>query len=207
MTLPLIARTAATLVVATALTLSFPAPANAQDPDAMIEQVAEQTALEMRAEQIVAMMNGELDMPVEQVFTESSLAAVPKSQLEEISAQLTGQFGPALSVESLDTPAGNRSALSIRMESAIARGGIAIDPANGNRISELLFQNFEPIDDSPEKIEDDLSALPGTTNARFGRIGEGGVMEPVLAHNANQPLALGSAFELYVLSALAGSIE
>jgi len=167
----------------------------------------EQTALEMRSAQVVALVNGELDVPLDEVFTQSFLAAVPEAQLRAIFTQLTGQFGAALLVERLDTPVATRSALAIRMEQAIARGAISIDPSSGNRISELLFQTFEPIDDDAAKIRADLSALPGTTNALFARLGDDGALDPVFAHNADRQLALGSAFKLYVLSALEQSVE
>jgi len=186
--------------------LLFAGPALAQQADDMTEMAAEQTALEARASQVVDIINGESGTPLYEVFTQAFLSQVPATQLQTIFAQLTGQFGPALSVESLGSPNANRSALSIRMEGAIASGGIAIDPAQGNRISELLFQTFEPVNDSPEKIEADLSALSGKANALFAKLSDDGVIEPVFAHNSDQPLALGSAFKLYVLSALAQSV-
>ncbi len=170
-------------------------------------QAEEQSPLRMRAEQVVALINGELDAPLTDVFTPRFLAAVPEAQIAAISEQLSGQYGAALSVEEPGSSEALRSALAIRMEQAIARGGIAIDPANGNRISELLFQTFEPLDDSAEKIRADLAALPGTTNALFVRLGDDGAVEPVFAHNADTQLALGSAFKLYVLSTLSQSIE
>ncbi|MGB3807330.1 MAG: serine hydrolase [Erythrobacter sp.] len=196
------------LAAAPAMLLAVPAhaQAEAQEGETMNELAEEKTALEMRAQQVVALVNGDLEVPLDEVFGSAFLSQIPEAQLRAISDQLTGQFGAALSVESLGTPDANRSSLAIRMERAIARGGLVIDPSEGNRISELLFQTFDPIDDSPEKIRADLSALPGTTNALLARLGPDGAMEPVFAHNAEEPLALGSAFKLYVLSALSRSI-
>lgn len=189
----------AVLLAAPALYLS--SPAAAQDSEPMTTQSGEQTALEARAEQVVAVMNG--DLAPEEVFTDGFLAAVPPAQLAEISRQLTGQFGAALAVENLDPAAGTRAALAIRMERAVARGGIAIDPADDNRISELLLQTFEPIDDTPAKIEADLAALPGDVSYFFGPLGGS---DPVLTRAADAQMALGSTFKLYVLAALASEI-
>ncbi|BDI61110.1 serine hydrolase [Qipengyuania nanhaisediminis] len=192
---------ARTLAAALVLALAPVTAAAAQEADTAQSESREQTPILMRAEQVVAVINGEANAA--DIFTDGFLAAVPIAQLETISAQLTGQFGRALAVEAVNPPSGNRSALAIRMERAIARGGIAIDPADENRVSELLFQNFEPIDDTPEKIVADLSALPGSVSTWFGPLGEG---EPVIAIEPDAQMPLGSTFKLYVLAALADEI-
>jgi beta-lactamase class A len=178
-------------------------PALGQEPAPLEETRMEQTALEMRAGQVIALINGEI-MP-EDVFTDGFLAALPAPQFQTVSDQLTSQFGAAVAIEELGTPGSLRSTLAVRMERAIARGGIAIDPDDENRVSELLFQSFEKIDDTKEKIEADLAALPGTTNALFAPLDD--LENPVFAHNAQQSLALGSTFKMYVLSALTGAIS
>ena len=170
------------------------------DP-APVADAAERSPLERRAEQVVALINGEI--APDEMFTEGFLAAVPPAQLAAISAQLTGQFGRAIAVEQIGSPEATRSALAIRMERAIARGGIAIDPTRDDRVSELLFQTFEPLDDSPEKIEADLAALPGEVSWYFGPI-DGGA--PLLANDPERAMPLGSTFKLYVLAALAHEI-
>ncbi|KEO87158.1 hypothetical protein EH30_05895 [Erythrobacter sp. JL475] len=188
------------LLAAPALALAV--PAEAQDAPPPTAQTDEQSALEFRAEQIVALVNGELEP--QEVFSEAFLNAVPPAQFAAISAQLTGQFGKAIAVESLDPPGGTRAALAIRMEKAIARGGIAIDPTSENRVSELLFQSFDAIDDSPAKIEADLANLPGEVSWWFGPID--GSSAPLIADRAGEQMPLGSTFKLYVLAALARDI-
>ena len=177
------------------------APALGQEGETTSEQASEQTAIEARAAQVVEVINGTLD-PAD-VFTDGFLAAVPPAQLAALSQQLTQQFGPALSVESVDPPEGTRSALGIRMERAIARGGIAIDASDDNRVSELLFQSFESLDDTPEKIETDLSALSGDVSWWFGPL-DGA--PPAMASEWGDHMAIGSTFKLYVLAALAREI-
>jgi beta-lactamase class A len=195
----------AAVLVAPALALAMPVMAQETAPIAAeTPETAGQSALEMRSEQVIALLNGDLDVPLEEVFTAGFLAAVPPAQLAAISEQFLGQFGAALAVESLGTPQGTRSALAIRMERAIARGGLAIDPADDNRISELLFQSFDPLDDSLAKIEADLAALPGNVSAYFGpRDGS----DPVISIAPDNPMAIGSTFKLYVLAALARQVE
>lgn len=187
------------LAALTTLSLPFaPAAAQSQAPQAA---TAEPSALETRSAQIVAVINGEL--APEAVFTDAFLAQVPAAQFKAISQQLTSQFGAALAVESVDPPTGTQAALAIRLERAIARGSIAIDPGSDNRIAGLLFQSFDPVGDSQAKIEADLAALPGSISVWFGPL-DGGT--PVISIAPDTPMALGSTFKLYVLAALAEEV-
>jgi beta-lactamase class A len=84
---------------------------------------------------------------------------------------------------------------------------MAIDPAEDNRVSELLFTSVDSLavaGDTPEAIAADLAALPGEVNAWFGPL-DGSA--PVIERKAETRLALGSAFKLYVLAALAEDVK
>ena len=179
-----------------------PHPALAQSADTIDLQGAEQSPLEMRAEQVVALVNGELEP--EEIFTDGFLSAIPPAQFKTIAGQLTAQFGKALTVESLDPKTGSRASLEVRMEGAIASGGIAIAPGEDNKVSELLFQSFEPINDSLDKIEADLQALPGNVTWRFGNIAD--APSTIASSGADIQMPVGSAFKLYVLAALAREV-
>jgi len=188
-----------TLVLAPLLV--WPGPLIAQDSHQTEANEAEKSPLKMRSEQVVALVNGEIEP--NEIFTDGFLTAVPPSQLATFSQQLTSQFGAALSVEGVYPQNATHAGLHIRMERAIAKGGIAVDPNDGNKISELLFQEFEPVDDTSEKIEFDLNALPGEVSAYFGPL-DGGDAFISIAPEKQMPL--GSTFKLYVLAALAQDI-
>lgn len=191
------------LAIALALGVAVSGPATAQ-PDANASQPAEPTALEARSTQVVELLNGEVQ-PAE-VFTDGFRAAIADAQIRTLSTNLTAQFGRALEVSLLAPRDGTRAALEIRFERGIAKGGIAIDPGEDNRVSELRFTSVDSLPvagDTPAKIEADLAALPGNVNAWFGRLG--GPL--VIARDAETPLALGSAFKLYVLAALAEDVK
>lgn len=177
------------------------APVWAQDPPA----AASQSPIETRADQVVALLNGKA--APEDVFSTGFQAAIPAAQIKALSANLTAQFGAAVEVVLLEPRDGTRAALEIRFERGLAKGGIAIDPAEDNRVSELVFTSVDVLavaGDTPEKITADLAALPGTVNAWFGPL-EGGT--PVISIGENTPLALGSTFKLYVLAALAEDVK
>lgn len=191
------------LAIALALGGAASGPASAQAP-AQAVQPAEPTALEARSNQVVELLNGEVQ-PAE-VFTDGFRAAIADAQIRTLSANLTAQFGRALEVSLLLPREGTRAALEIRFERGIAKGGIAIDPGENNRVSELRFTSVDSLavaGDTPEAIEANLAALPGSVNAWFGRL-DGPLL---IARNAETPLALGSAFKLYVLAALAEDVK
>ncbi|MEO0461836.1 MAG: serine hydrolase [Pseudomonadota bacterium] len=181
--------------------LASPVAAQTSEPEMPVTQAEQSPTIEQRAEDVVRLLNGQAEASA--IFTEGFLAAVPPAQLEGLVKQLTGQFGAAVGVESVTPPTGTRAALAIRMERAIAKGGIAIDPAQGGKISELLFQTFEPIGDSPAKIKADLEALPGDVSAFFGPV-DGAA--DTLSLQPEEQMPLGSTMKLYVLAALGREI-
>ncbi len=192
---------AGALLGVSGLPLMAQQPAGPADPAA----TAIQTPLETRSRQVVDLINGEI--APEALFSDAFLAAIPPAQLKTLSASLVAQFGPAVEVALLDPREGTRAALEIRFERGIAKGGIALDPASDNRVSELVFTSVDslPVEgDTPEKIAADLAALPGTVNAWFGPL-DGG--DPVISIAPGTPLALGSTFKLYVLAALAEDVK
>ena len=194
------------LALALATSSIATAPVAAQEPaPAAPAAPAEQSPLAMRADQVVALLNGKAQ-PAD-LFTNGFRAAVADSQIKALSASLTAQFGSAVEVSLLAPRDGTRAAIEIRFERGVGKGGIGIDPAQDNRINELRFTSFDALsvaDDTPEKIAAELAALPGNVNAWFAPL-EGGA--PVISIGADRSLALGSAFKLYVLAALAEDVK
>jgi beta-lactamase class A len=189
------------IALAFAMTLGTPAAAQ---PAAAAAKPAEPTALEARSLQVVELLNGEVQP--EEIFTPAFRAAIADEQIKTLSASLTAQFGRAVEVSLLAPREGMRAALEIRFERGIAKGGIAIDPGENNRINELRFTSVDSLavaGDTADKIAADLGALPGSVNAWFGPLGGA----PVISRNAEVTLALGSTFKLYILAALAEDVK
>ena len=193
-------------IIGLAATGLSPLPLAAQDaaPPAAAAPAA-QTPLDTRAGEVVAFLNAKVE-PAD-LFSKRFLAAVPEAQLKNLAASWNAQFGQALSAALVTPHDATRAKLEVRYERGIAKGTIAIDPAEDNRVSTLLFTAIEPIvveGDTPAKVAADLAALPGVTNAWFAPL-DGGM--PLVSLNADKPLALGSAFKLYVLAALAEDVK
>lgn len=186
------------------MALAF-APGAAAAHGQMVAVPQAATALESRADQVVALLNGEIEP--EAIFTPAFRAAIADTQIKTLSASFTAQFGRAMEVSMLAPREGTRAALEIRFERGLAKGGIAISPSEDNRINELRFTSIDAVaveGDTPEKIAADLAALPGTVNAWFGPLY---AETPVISINGDKPLALGSTFKLYVLAALAEDVK
>ena len=181
--------------------LNSPLSAQANEPSSAQENP--RSPLEIRADEVIALINGELEP--EDVFTQGFLNVVSAERFKSITQQLTSQFGRAIAVEELAPPYATRASLAIRMDEAIAKGGIAIDPANENRVSELLFQSFDPISDSVANIEADLRALNGEVSWWFGPLGKESTA--LTSFEPDQPMPIGSTFKLYVLATLAREVS
>ena len=188
------------LAALAAATLALPAAPLMAQESAQLPAAA--TPLEAGAQTLITVLNGTA-VP-EEAFTAGLLAAVPYAQIAGVAKNLTGQFGPATGVEAVEAVTANAGIVTIRFERALALFQVSVDPADGNRMNGLLVQEVTPVGDTPEKIAAELAALPGSVNAWFGPL-DGGA--PVIDLASETPLALGSAFKLYVLAALAEDIR
>lgn len=137
-------------------------------------------------------------------FTPEFLAAVPSAQLSAISASLIAQYGQPIAVERVEAADAARGIVHLRFEKAVGRFQLVIDPAQGGRVAGLLVTGFTSADDSFAVIAAEVAALPGATSLLVERLDAGdGATGHLLAHNADQPLAIGSTFKLYILAEMA----
>lgn len=191
-------RTLAPRFAAALALAALPVQLAAQTPEAQEDAAAGK--LEASAEGVVSVLRGE--RPAAEVFSPAFLAAVSEGQLKAMTQQLTAQFGALQGLESVTPATPSAATIAVRFEKAIARGPMQLD-AEGLVIG-LRLDQFDPIDDSADKIAADLAALPGEVGAYYAPLAEGS--EPILALDADQQFAIGSTFKLYVLSALARQI-
>jgi beta-lactamase class A len=191
----------ALVAIALAAIMPLTSPLLAQTAD---EAPANATPLEAGALTLVAVLDG--TAVAEEAFTADLLAQVPYAQIQAVASNLTRQFGPAKGVETIEPVPANPNAglVTIRLERGLAVFQVSVDPTSANRMNGLYVKDVRPIDDTPAKIAADLAALPGSVNAWFAPL-DGGA--PVMSMGAQEPLALGSTFKLYVLAALAEDVK
>ena len=116
------------------------------------------------------------------------------------------QYGQPLAIERVEVTDMTRGIVHLRFKQAIGRFQLVVDPAQGGRVAGLLVTGFTNSDDSFAKIEAEIAALPGVTNLIVTRLDDAGGVD-LVARNADQALAVGSTFKLYVLAELAARVE
>jgi beta-lactamase class A len=126
-------------------------------------------------------------------FSPQFLAAVPPDRVAAIVRALTDEYGALESIE------GTGGALTVHLAMADVPARIALD-AEG-RIATLLFEPAIPTTGTVADYVAAIAALPGRTAVLVTT--DGGV---VAAHEADAPLAVGSAAKLAILAALEEAI-
>ncbi len=186
----------ARFIVPLALAAAAPLAAQATPPPAPATSPAVRDGAQAIADALMS------KRPAAEVFSAQFLAAVPPEKLTALIGQIASQFGP---LEGLDgvTPTGPVSGvIALRFGKAVYSGPFTLGP--DGKIVNLLLNDYRPIGDSVEAIQRDLTALPGTAGVLYAPL-DG--RAPLLSVNADREFAIGSAFKLYVLAALARQVE
>lgn len=183
-------------LLAALIGFAIPQLANAQTASIDEAKYAE------RAAEIVLVLKQE--KPQEEIFTEGFIAAVPPARMQAMMAQLTAQFGPLEGVDSVGKANAARAAkIALKFEKAIAKGQFQLEPDAPYLVAGFQITDFDAIASDGETAVSKIAALPGEANILFAPLNG---KQPIMAHNADLPLGIGSTFKLYVLSALVQSI-
>ena len=167
------------------------------------EEPAESTLLQSRAEGVVAVLTGQT--PPEEVFDASFLMAVSPDMLSSMYQQLSAQFGALEGVEKIEPRDAVSGTVTFRFERATGTGPLIIAPSPPHKIIGLQLSQFKASNDSVDSVRSELAALPGDVGVLFAPLDSPDT--PVLSLNPDRQFAIGSTFKLYILSALARSVE
>ncbi|MEG3179205.1 serine hydrolase [Sphingomonas sp. LT1P40] len=178
-------------------------PAAAQTPPPVAAVVQPAPAMVQQAEKLPAIINGTGDY--ESYFASAFKTQIPRAQFDQIGVQLKAQFGAAIKVEKIIAASPYQATVLIGFERGIGTIDIVVDSALPHPVTGLRFAKVEPRDDSVEKVEADLRALPGTT--AFGIYALGDAATPVSELRGDQPMPIGSAFKLWVLAEAARQVN
>lgn len=160
--------------------------------------------LEKRAVEIIAAVNEPKDL--EKTFAPGFLAQVPPEQFAQISKSLTGEYGKALRVFKIVPRDEFGGEIQILFEkSSIVRMALNLEKAAPNLVEGLLVVGIEKTTASLDEIVGELKKLPGQTNFAALKLNEKN-FTPIIAHNADKHLAIGSTFKLYILAELVRSV-
>lgn len=146
----------------------------------------------------------------ETYFAPSFLTAVPPAQIGAVFADFHQRLGPCTGVEVDGQPSadGFSAKYTLSFDEFTVPLSLTVDPVAPHLIVGLWLGNPVPRTDGLTAITRELSELPGKVSFRVVRLPEQGGDEDVLAEwNPDVPLAIGSAFKLYVFSELVRSVK
>ena len=190
------------LTVAAALLLALvPEQGMAQQAETGASQAT--PSLQARADDLASVLRGEKD--ADDVFGPQFLAEVPPEQLADLVAQLETAHGDFVGIDRIVPTSQFAGTVYLRFERSIGSGPLTLDPNPPHRIAGLVFSSFVPVDDSLAQVRGELEALPGEVGVLYAPLADDA--DPLLAIDPERQMAVGSTFKLYVLSALARSIE
>ena len=167
-------------------------------------QTAQPTILEKRAAEVAAIINAPENL--EKTFAPDFLAAVPPAKFAEISKSLTDNYGKALKVVKITVKSEYSGEIEILFEkNYVAKINVGLVETPPHLINGLLVTGIEKTSNSLEEIVGELKKLPGKAAFTAVKLNDRD-FSPVIAYNADQPLAIGSTLKLYILSELVRSI-
>lgn len=191
------------LSIAIALALAaLPQAAFAQNAAPQIDPAA--TPLGQAAPRLLDLLAGRTE-PDTALFTDDFLKAIPPAQIKAIVAQLAAQHGPAEAVGPITVMGSMLGRVTIFYGKSRVVIDLRVTDEATPRISELRITDIQPRNDSRVAIEADFRALPGQSGFGIYRLGSG-KPELVAGYNPQQHFAIGSAFKLWVLDALAADV-
>jgi beta-lactamase class A len=172
-------------------------------PCAAFAEPAASDRLARRAADAVEVLKGA--RPAAEVFDDRFLAEVPPEQLAALARQLQAQNGAIVATEDVQAEGTSAASFRIRFAHAVATAHLALDAAPPFKVAGFRITSVSPLDDSPQKIAADFAALPGRSGFGVFRLGDG-APSAIVGARANEQFAIGSAFKLWVLDALAEEI-
>jgi hypothetical protein len=162
------------------------------------------STLRARAAELIPLLNG--DAAPEALFSPTMLSSVPASQIRTIAAGLRARYGKALRLARLDA-VGEASGLAVI---ACERGSISfrlvVDPQPGGKLTGLLLVAEEMANDGVPAVLAELRALPGQVSVAVAALEEAGP-RPLGVNEPARPMAIGSAFKLFILAELVRSVR
>jgi hypothetical protein len=162
-------------------------------------------ALQQRAAELVTLLKGET--PPSRLFAPAFLAAVPEAQMNAIVGELRHSYGAARSLAGLEAATPYSGTLHIAFDKAILDWTMSVEPAPPHLVTSLLLVGTGATSgDTLAAVAGDLKALPGDVSVAVARLGTAGP-EPLLMQEADRPMAVGSAFKLWVLAELVREVK
>ncbi len=165
----------------------------------------EQAVLNGRAADVLAVLQGK--RAESEVFGRNFQIEVSPEKLAAIVSQLEAQLGKLTGASVTSATGPGMASLDLQFERATAGAVIALDPAPPRLVSGFRIVSVGAVSDAPgtKSITEEFASMPGNAGFAVARLDESG---PVTldARLPDQLFAIGSAFKLWVLDAVAEEV-
>ncbi len=177
------------------LALAFALPLQAAEPSEPFSR---------RAGELVKALNG--DIPPDEFFSPDFLASITPAEVAAVAARLKSSYGAARSVERVEASGPTSGIVRVGFERAVVRLRMAVGPRPPHLVEGLLVIGAEASAADIAAVLGEMVALPGEVSLAAARLEEAGPAD-FLTQKADRPLAIGSAFKLFVLAELVRSVK
>ncbi|MEA3050868.1 MAG: hypothetical protein QOG84_2704 [Sphingomonadales bacterium] len=160
--------------------------------------------LRQRAVELVGWINDQT--PPDRLFAPSFLAVIPEAQLKGVTAQLRASYGPATSIASVEPTNDYAATVRIAFAKANVKLDFAIDRAPPHLITGLLFGGADSPGETAASVAAEIGALSGAVSLAAANLGDG-PPQLLLDRRTEEPMAVGSAFKLWVLAELSREVK
>ncbi len=155
---------------------------------------------EARAKEIASLVVEEPDVPAA-TFAKEFLAAVPTAKMEQLLAGMWKEGGKVVSVKRVSGDRLHGRFTFVQERGARTDCTINVGEAEPHKISGLYLKPLGPAAHSLAELEKEAAKLPGKVSFAVARLGSRSPAA-LAAVNPDEPLAIGSAFKLWVLGQL-----
>jgi hypothetical protein len=122
-----------------------------------------------------------------------------------VTAQIRSAHGAVRRLVRIEPRSAAAGTIVLEFERSSLRFNMTLEPNAPHRIEGLLLVGADVPGDSLAAIVQEFRRLPGQTSLAVARLGEAPVM--LAGHESERPLAIGSAFKLFILAELDRSIR
>jgi beta-lactamase class A len=171
------------------------APARAAEPS---------TPFTQRAGELSGVLNGEVEPDL--FFSAAFLAQVPRERVKEITAQLRASYGRAKETVRTEASGPTDGVALVQFDRAVVRLRMAVGPAPPHLVEGLLVVGAESSAADVPALFGEIVGLPGEVSLAAARLEEAGPVD-FLTQKPERPLAIGSAFKLFVLAELVRQVK
>lgn len=164
----------------------------------------EDTPFAARARALPTFLDG--GVKASELFSPAFLAQIPPEQLTLLARQLTTQNGRVRGLARAIADSPTSGVVELDYERSIVRMQMAVASTAPHQIIGLLVTSVRPKNDSVQALSSDVAALPGKASLVVQRLGKN-TDPPIVDVRANDPMAIGSIFKLWLLGELASQVK